>query len=113
MTDRIKKTMENCKHVVTSNKKMVATNLQELLDLQRKHNVGLLYEGCACGSIPIIRTLEEYFDNEDLIQVTGIFNGTTNYILSKTVLTSPLGPTMSKLLSFSTSNSTLFKIICS
>jgi homoserine dehydrogenase len=81
----VKKAMENCKHVVTSNKKMVATNLQELLDLQRKHNVGLLYEGSACGSIPIIRTLEEYFDNEDLIQVSGIFNGTTNYILSKTI----------------------------
>lgn len=81
----VRKAMENRKHVVTSNKKMVATHLQDLLDLQRINNVGILYEGSACGSIPIIRTLEEYFDNEDLIQVSGIFNGTTNYILSRTV----------------------------
>jgi len=81
----VKSAMENHKHVVTSNKKMVAFHLQELLDLQRKYDVGLLYEGSACGSIPIIRTLEEYFDNEDLIKVSGIFNGTTNFILSRTI----------------------------
>ena len=81
----VKRAMESHKHVVTSNKKMVATHLQELLDLQRTYNVGILYEGSACGSIPIIRTLEEYFDNEDLIQVSGIFNGTTNYILTRTI----------------------------
>lgn len=81
----VKTAMENKKHVVTSNKKMVAMHLQELLDLQRKNQVGILYEASACGSIPIIRTLEEYFDNEELVQVSGIFNGTTNYILTKTI----------------------------
>ena len=81
----VKTAMENKKHVVTSNKKMVAMHLQELLDLQRKYQVGILYEASACGSIPIIRTLEEYFDNEELVQVSGIFNGTTNYILTKTI----------------------------
>ncbi len=73
------------KHVVTANKKMVASHLKELYDLQHKHNVSLLYEASSCGSIPIIRTLEEYFDNEQIEKLSGIFNGTTNYILTKTI----------------------------
>ncbi|MBP9069134.1 MAG: homoserine dehydrogenase [Bacteroidia bacterium] len=73
------------KHVVTANKKMVASHLQELYDLQHEHNVSLLYEASSCGSIPIIRTLEEYFDNEQIEKLSGIFNGTTNYILTKTI----------------------------
>jgi homoserine dehydrogenase len=73
------------KHVVTANKKMVAQHLKELYDLQHQHNVSLLYEASSCGSIPIIRTLEEYFDNEQVEKVSGIFNGTTNYILTKTI----------------------------
>lgn len=73
------------KHVVTANKKLLALHLRELYELQREHNVSLLYEAAACGSIPIIRTLEEYFDNEELESVSGIFNGTTNYILTKTI----------------------------
>ncbi len=73
------------KHVVTANKKMVASHLKELYDLQHKYNVSLLYEASSCGSIPIIRTLEEYFDNEQVAKITGIFNGTTNYILTKTI----------------------------
>jgi len=66
------------KHVVTANKKMVASHLEELYRLQQQHNVSLLYEASSCGSIPIIRTLEEYFDNEQIEKVSGIFNGTTN-----------------------------------
>ncbi|AMS26579.1 homoserine dehydrogenase [Bacteroidetes bacterium UKL13-3] len=81
----VSEALKKGKHVVTANKKMLAFHLQELYDLQQKHNVSLLYEGSACGSIPIIRTLEEYFDNEELLKVSGIFNGTTNYILTKTI----------------------------
>jgi homoserine dehydrogenase len=77
--------LKNGKHVVTANKKMVATHLKELVELQHKHNVSLLYEASTCGSIPIIRTLEEYYDNEQLNSVSGIFNGTSNYILTKTI----------------------------
>lgn len=73
------------KNVVTANKKMLAEHLHELYDLQHKHNVSLLYEASSCGSIPIVRTLEEYFDNEQVEKVSGIFNGTTNYILTKTI----------------------------
>jgi len=73
------------KHVVTANKKMLGLHMEELLTLKNEYNVSLLYEASACGSIPIIRTLEEYFDNEELECVSGIFNGTTNYILTKTI----------------------------
>ena len=81
----VKSALQRGKHVITANKKMVALHLTELLHLQEANNVSLLYEGAVCGSIPIIRTLEEYFDNEPLHKVSGIFNGTTNYILTKTL----------------------------
>ena len=75
--------LKNGKAVVTANKKMVADNMTELFELQQKHNVPLLYEGSCCASIPIIRNLEEYYDNDLLSAVEGIFNGSTNYILTK------------------------------
>ncbi len=71
------------KNVVSANKKMVALHLKELIELQEKYGSSLLYEGAVCGSIPIIRNLEEYYDNELLHAVSGIFNGSSNYILSK------------------------------
>jgi len=81
----VSEALKKGKHVVTANKKLLATYLDELYRLQKENNVSLLYEASACGSIPIIRTLEEYFDNEELEKVSGIFNGTTNYILTKTI----------------------------
>jgi homoserine dehydrogenase len=81
----VSEALKRGKHVVTANKKMLALHLEELCKLQQENNVSLLYEASACGSIPIIRTLEEYFDNEELEKVSGIFNGTTNYILTKTI----------------------------
>jgi homoserine dehydrogenase len=72
------------KAVVSANKKMVAEHFQELLQLQRENNVPLLYEAAACASMPIIRNLEEYYDNDLLESIEGIVNGSTNYILTKT-----------------------------
>jgi homoserine dehydrogenase len=74
--------------VVTANKKMLAENFEELYLLQEKNNVALIYEGSAGGSIPIIRNLEEYYDNELLGSFRGILNGTCNYILSRMELES-------------------------
>lgn len=79
----VKKALKSGKSVVSANKKMIADNHPELLKLQRQYNVSLLYEAAVCGSIPIIRNLEEYFDNDLLNQVSGIVNGSTNYILTK------------------------------
>lgn len=72
------------KAVVTANKKMIAEHLEELLELQAIYNVPLLYEAACCASIPIIRNLEEYYDNDLLESIEGIINGSTNYILTKT-----------------------------
>lgn len=78
-----KRALSSGKNVVSANKKMIATHLEELVDIQHQHGTSLLYEGAVCGSIPIIRNLEEYYDNELLHSVSGIFNGSSNYILSK------------------------------
>ncbi len=75
--------LKSGKNVVTANKKMLAFHLQELVQLQKEYNVSLLYEASACGSIPVIRNLEEYYDNDLLSSVSGIFNGSSNFILSK------------------------------
>ena len=75
--------MKSGKNVVTANKLMVARHFKELVDMQGKYNVSLLYEASAGASIPIIRNLEEYYDNELLYSLRGILNGTTNYILTK------------------------------
>jgi len=72
------------KAVVSANKKMIAEHFTELLELQEKYNVPLLYEAAACASMPIIRNLEEYYDNDLLESIEGIVNGSTNYILTKT-----------------------------
>ncbi|WP_257668026.1 homoserine dehydrogenase [Parapedobacter tibetensis] len=81
--DIVSKALKSGKNVVSANKKMVASHLEELVDIQHQYGTSLLYEGAVCGSIPIIRNLEEYYDNELLHSVSGIFNGSSNYILSK------------------------------
>ncbi len=78
-----KRALSSGKNVVSANKKMIATHLEELTEIQQQYGTSLLYEGAVCGSIPIIRNLEEYYDNELLHSVSGIFNGSSNYILSK------------------------------
>jgi homoserine dehydrogenase len=78
----VKQAMKSGKSVVTANKVMVATQLEELVRLQHENGVALLYEASAGASIPIIRNLEEYYDNELLHSLRGILNGTTNYILT-------------------------------
>ena len=78
-----KRALQSGKNVVSANKKMIATHLEELINIQQEYGTSLLYEGAVCGSIPIIRNLEEYYDNELLHSISGIFNGSSNYILSK------------------------------
>lgn len=63
---------------------MLAENLNDLLSLAKDNKVSLLYEASVGGSIPIIRNLEEYYNNDSLSGVQGIVNGTTNYILTQT-----------------------------
>ncbi len=71
------------KAVVSANKKMIAEHIEELIALQIEYNVPFLYEAACCASIPVIRNLEEYYDNDLLQGISGIVNGSTNYILTK------------------------------
>jgi len=81
--DIVKRSLLKGKSVVSGNKKMLAYHLEELIQLQKETGAALLYEASACGSIPVIRSLEEYYDNDLLQSITGILNGSSNYILSK------------------------------
>ena len=67
----------NGKSVVSANKKMIAEHLPELLELEQKTGVSFLYEAACCASIPVIRNLEEYYDNDLLHGIKAIFGLST------------------------------------
>ncbi|MDX1956270.1 MAG: homoserine dehydrogenase [Chitinophagaceae bacterium] len=75
--------LKNGKEVVSASKKMLAEHYPELLELQKSTGLSLLYEAAACASIPVIRNLEEYYDNDLLHGIKAIVNGSTNFILTK------------------------------
>lgn len=75
--------LQKGKDVVSASKKMIAENLPALLKLQQQTGQSLLYEAAACASIPVIRNLEEYYDNDLLHSIKAIVNGSTNFILTK------------------------------
>lgn len=75
--------LRNGKEVVSASKKMLAEHLPQLLALQKETGRSLLYEASACASIPVIRNLEEYYDNDLLHSIRAIVNGSTNFILTK------------------------------
>jgi len=79
----VSKALKNGKDVVSASKKMIAEHLPSLLDLQQQTGHSLLYESAACASIPVIRNLEEYYDNDLLHSIRAIVNGSTNFILTK------------------------------
>jgi homoserine dehydrogenase len=75
--------LKNGKDVVSASKKMLSEHLPELIELQNTTGRSLLYEASSCASIPIIRNLEEYYDNDLLHAIKAIVNGSTNFILTK------------------------------
>ena len=79
----VSRALRSGKSVVSASKKMLAEHLTELLQLQKETNASLLYEAAACASIPVIRNLEEYYDNDLLHSIKAIVNGSTNFILTK------------------------------
>ncbi|MBL4668830.1 MAG: homoserine dehydrogenase [Flavobacteriales bacterium] len=75
--------LEIGKKVISANKKLIAENLQDLISKEKENNGTFLYEGAVCGSIPIIRILNDFYSTESIQSVKGIFNGSSNYILSQ------------------------------
>jgi homoserine dehydrogenase len=79
----VSRALKSGKSVVSASKKMIAEHLPELLRLQQETHASFLYESAACASIPVIRNLEEYYDNDLLHSIKAIVNGSTNFILTK------------------------------
>jgi homoserine dehydrogenase len=75
--------LKNNKDVVSASKKMIAEHLSEILGLQKQTQRSFLCEAAACASIPVIRNLEEYYDNDLLHAIKAIVNGSTNFMLTK------------------------------
>ncbi len=84
--DYVKKCLENGKSVVTSNKELVAEKGAELLKIAEENNVNFLFEASVGGGIPILRPMAQCLAANSINTVTGILNGTTNYILNKMIM---------------------------
>ncbi|MCR5628449.1 homoserine dehydrogenase [Eubacterium sp.] len=78
-----KKAIAAGKSYCTSNKELVAKHGPELIKLAKENNVNFLFEASVGGGIPVIRPINESLTPDDIVEVVGILNGTTNYILSK------------------------------
>ncbi|MCR5344244.1 MULTISPECIES: homoserine dehydrogenase [unclassified Butyrivibrio] len=78
-----KKALESGKSVCTSNKELVAAHGPELVEIAKKNNVSYLFEASVGGGIPVLRSMNDSIRHEKLDSITGILNGTTNYILTK------------------------------
>lgn len=79
----VKRALEAGKSVATSNKALVAKFGPELMDIARNKNINFLFEASCGGGIPIIRALNQSLTADQIDEVTGILNGTTNYMLTK------------------------------
>lgn len=75
--------LESGKNVVTSNKELVAKHGDEFFEIAEKNNVRYLYEASVGGGIPIIRPIANDIAANDITEIAGILNGTTNFILTK------------------------------
>jgi homoserine dehydrogenase len=79
----VKTCLENGKSVCTSNKALVAAYGPELLELAKSKNINFLFEASVGGGIPIIRPLKTSLAPDEIMEISGILNGTTNYILTE------------------------------
>ena len=83
--DFVKACLENGKSVVTSNKELVATKGAELLRIAQENNLNFLFEASVGGGIPIIRPISQCLAANEVTEIAGILNGTTNFILTKMI----------------------------
>lgn len=79
----VKRALLSGKSVVTSNKELVAKHGTELLKIARERDINFLFEASVGGGIPLIRPLNQSLTADEIYEITGILNGTTNYILTK------------------------------
>lgn len=79
----IQEAIKNGKHIITANKDLMATKGQEILELGNEYSKEVKYEASVAGAIPIISTIKDNLQSNQITKVMGIINGTTNFILTK------------------------------
>ena len=82
----VKQCLENGKSVVTSNKELVAAKGAELIKIANENNVNFLFEASVGGGIPVLRPMVQCLCANEITEVAGILNGTTNFILNKMIV---------------------------
>jgi len=85
----IKEAILNNKNVVTANKAVLMNHLIELTNLAKEHNVKFYFEASVCGAIPVIDTIQSINDSDPIESISGIINGSTNFVLTKSDLGLP------------------------
>jgi homoserine dehydrogenase len=83
LKDIMTKILQSGKHLVTANKAMLAEKGKDIFKAAIENNTLIGYEAAVCGAIPIIKSITESFSGDSITSVSGIFNGTSNYILSQ------------------------------
>lgn len=81
----VKRCLESGKSVVTSNKELVAAKGDELLEIAKKNNLNFLFEASVGGGIPILRPIDQCLAANEVYEIAGILNGTTNFVLTKMI----------------------------
>lgn len=76
-------TVKAGKHLVTANKALLAERGKEIFDLAEEKGVNIGFEAAVCGAIPIVKTIKENFTGDKIMSISGIMNGTSNYILTQ------------------------------
>lgn len=77
------KVCKSGKHLVTANKALLAERGKAIFKAAEENHVSVGFEAAVCGAIPIIKTIKESFSGDEIISVSGILNGTSNYILTR------------------------------
>ncbi len=86
--------LKNKKHVITANKAVIFQHGDELFNIASKNNIKILYESAVCAGTPIIKVLQEELAGNNISKISGMLNGTTNYILSEMEKGADFDPTL-------------------
>lgn len=79
----VEKALRAGKHVVTSNKALIAAHGSKLSVVAQQHHAALRYEASVAGAVPVVRTLGEVLAAEDVVEIAGVLNGTSSYVLQR------------------------------
>lgn len=79
----LRESLERGKAFVSANKRMIAEKADAIAGLRKKYDSELLYEAAVCAAIPIIRTIDDHYRSEPITRISGVMNGTCNYMISK------------------------------